>query len=159
TVTPQRQRVRQSLVAAQLAISVAFLMVAGMVIERLGHLQSLELGFFPDNMLLVVCDPATACYNYAQALAMHRAVEAPLRGIPGGESVAEGMFKAFGNRMFIVGASAEGQDPSPTGALAGSESNFVSPDYFQTMGIPVVEGRSFNELDSQSRTPIAIVSD
>ncbi len=159
TIAPQRQRLRQSLVAAQLAISVAFLMVAGMFIESLRHLQSLDLGFARDHILLVDVDPATAGYNDAQALSLHRTIESRLRGVAGVQSVSEAVFKPFGNSMFIVGASAEGQDPSLTGALAGTEMNFVSPDYFQTMGIPFVQGRAFTEFDGQSRTPMTIVSD
>src|SRR4029453_9679960 len=58
SVPPHRRRMRELLVTAQLAVSVAFLIVAGMFMQSLYNLDSLDLGFARDHMLLVDVDPA-----------------------------------------------------------------------------------------------------
>jgi len=155
----QRQRLRQALVVAQLAVSVAFLVVAGMFVQSLYNLQSLDLGFLPDHLLLADVDPATGGYDGTQMKSLLTSTETRLSALPGVQTVAQAALRPFGDSTLGGGVSAESQTPSSKREMLGADANIISPRYFETMGIPFVRGRDFQQSDGPSSRAVAIVSD
>jgi predicted permease len=156
---PQTQRLRHVLVAAQLAASVAFLMVTGLFIQNLHNLESLDLGFARDRMLLVDMDQAMSGYSGAQVRTIYKAIETRLQSLPGVESVAQAALKPFGGITLDMDIAADGAEVRGTSERPTAEANFVSPGYFQTLGIALIRGRAFTEADADSEKVRAIVSE
>jgi predicted permease len=159
TGAPQRQRLRRSLVVVQLAVSVAFLVVAGMFVQSLYNLQSLDLGFHTGHLLLVDVDPATGGYDGLQMKSLFTSIETRLSAVPGIQSVSRAALRPFGDSMLGAGVLAEGQTSSSNRELVDAEANIISPHYFETMEIPLLRGRDFQESDGPSSRIVAIVSD
>ncbi len=157
TPPPRRQRLRQMLVGAQLAVSVAFLIVAGMFVQSLSHLDSLDLGYARDHMLLVAVDPAAAGYDRPQVEPLYRRIHVRLAELPGVRHVSEALLEPFGDSEMTVGVSAEGATQTNTNVV--TEMNVVSPDYFADMSIPLLRGRRFIDADDDKRSTVAIINE
>jgi hypothetical protein len=157
---PRTQRARHALVAAQLAASVAFLMVAGLFMQNLRHLQSLDLGFARDRMLLVDVDPVASGYTHNHIVLLYEIMDEKLRAIPGVQSVGQALLKPFGATMLNVDVVAEEMERTTAPSeQATAEANFVNSRYFETMQIPLVRGRKFLATDADEENRLAIVSE
>lgn len=150
-----RGRTRRALIVAELALSVVLLVGCGLIVRSLAGLYANVDGFVPDRLLGTGSD---AGREFAPALARWRAALEGVRGIPGVESAAlasrppmhGGRIQSFS----ISGRTAVDQSPEPR---AGDI--LISPDYFRTMGIPLVKGRAFTELDTHASMPVVIISE
>jgi putative ABC transport system permease protein len=146
-------------VAAQIAGSVVFLILAGLLFQHLTHLESLDLGFARDHLLLVDIDGQSTGYNATQALSVYTAIETRLRSLPSVQSVAQSVVKPFGGVILNVNIAAEGGEDSLSAERVLAQANFVSAGFFNTLAIPAIRGSSFTDEDAASVKPIAIVSD
>jgi putative ABC transport system permease protein len=150
-----RGRTRRVLIVAELALSVVLLVGCGLIVRSLLGLYANVDGFVPDRLLETGSD---AGREFTPALAKWRAALERARGIPGVESAA------LSSRPAIHGARL--QSFSIGGRPAGDLSLepragdiLISPDYFKTMGIPLLKGRAFSELDTHASTPVVIISE
>lgn len=146
------------MVASQLAFSLVLVVVAGLHLSTLIKLVNLEIGFDRSNVLLVDTNIKVAGVPPEQRLALLDQIEQRLRSVPGVISVSrssrvpvtEG---AWSQPIEVDGDNShkeEGQDVF---------FNAVSPAYFQTLRIPLLAGRAFNETDTKSSTLVAIVNE
>jgi predicted permease len=156
-------RIRNLLVVAEIALSVVLVVSAGLLIRSFAALNDVDLGFRPEH--LVTAEFNVPAQNPEQTQAAQRQFFVPLlrqlSSTPGVISAAAVLglpdspgFHSNGN--YIV----QGQtmaDFTVSAPQAGFTS--VSAEYFATMGIPVVQGRAFNERDSESAPSVAIVSE
>ena len=150
-----RVRTRRVLIVAELALSVVLLVGCGLIVRSLLGLYANVNGFVPDRLLETGSD---AGREFAPALMMWRAALERARGIPGVESAA------LSSRPPIHGArlqpfSVSGR-PAVDPALEPRAGDIlISPDYFRTMGIPLLRGRAFTDLDTHTSTPVVIISE
>jgi len=150
-------RLRHVLVASEVALALVVLCGAGLMIESMSRLLSVNPGFNPKNVLtmqlslpqedLYVGPPGHAnfCRNLSEQVG----------GIPGVVSVgATGHLPMVGDagRAFKI----EGRPTPPPDDMPHAHYSVACPDYFKTMGIPLLEGREFNQLDTLG-SPGAIV--
>ena len=150
-----RGRTRRILIVAELALSVVLLVGCGLIVRSLLGLYGNVNGFVPDRLLETGSD---AGREFTPARAKWRAALERARGIPGVESAAlasrppmrGGRLKSFS----ISGRAAADPSLEPR---AGDI--LISPDYFRTMGIPVVRGREFTEFDTHTATPVVVISE
>lgn len=153
-----RNRVRTSLVVLQVAGSLMLLVIAGLFIRSLGAVQHTNLGFDPHNVVDLAMDPSEIGYGETQGLALYKSLLDRVRALPGVQSAS--LTSSF--PMSNYGASdylkiSDYQNP-PGQGLPFLQYAVVSPEYFVTMRIPLLRGRSFTEADAKGAPYVAVVS-
>src|SRR6266851_2784481 len=153
-----RQRVRSALVVAQVAGSLILLVVAGLFVQSLRHAQRLDLGFDPNHLLTLRLNPGQAGYNLARATTFYDALQRRLRVMSGVESVT---FSAIVPMTFSFNACSIETEAAPVSdpRLRPAVSyNVVDPDYFATLRLGIMSGRTFTEHDRMETPRVAIVN-
>ena len=140
---------RNVLVMSQIALSLMLLTAAGLFVRSSLAVTHMEPGFRVDGEMVVEVDPSMAGYDEVRGREIDRALVARLAGIPGVESaslaatVPMGMISMGRGIQNAAGAQAEGA------GWVWCRSNIVGADYFQTLGIPLVRGRSFSAAEAE----------
>ncbi|HKV37727.1 MAG TPA: ABC transporter permease [Blastocatellia bacterium] len=156
--SPRKTRVRAAFVAVQVALSFVALVAAGLLIRTLRNTQNANPGFDPDNVAVASVDLFAQGYDQKKGLAFFDELEKRLRTAPGIASVALAdklPLRLLGDTD--RGASIEGYTPR-AGEQISLEFDVVSPDYFQTMKIPLVEGRAFTLHDDEKSQPVVVIN-
>ena len=151
-----RNRVRSALVVGEAALSLMLLVGAGLLIEALYHLHQQKLGFDPHHVYTMTTPFAPAAKLTApQIWTFEQEVLRRLKGVPGVASAA------VVNKLPLTGPNnlPTQQEGQPKHSIGGMEYRAVSTQYFQTMRIPILQGRNFQETDTTLSTPVAIVSE
>ena len=159
TASSGARRLRSGLVVAQIALALILLMGAGLLSQSFVRLLTLDAGFNPDNLITVQLFPPSSSYTSKdQVAAFYQRVTEEFRSIPGVEAVgATSAGPQFGGEERI--------EVIPDGvALPAGESPQVryydvSPDYFQTMQIPILRGREFTAGDDRTAPPVALINE
>ena len=143
-----RGRLRDLLVVAEVALAMALLIGAGLLFRSFLALRGMDSGMRADRILTLDLQLKGGRYAdpQSQAAFFHDAMES-VRGVPGVESVA----------VTTIGGASLGIEGRPDAEADGAWS-IVSPDYFRTMGIPLLRGRNFSDSDNGSAPEVAIVS-
>jgi macrolide transport system ATP-binding/permease protein len=159
TAPPRRARIRQALVVAQVALSLMLLVSAGLFLRTLQNAQALDPGFSTRTGLLASIDLLPAGYDTPRGRAFFRDLLARVRELPGVEaaSVATKVPLGFGGNS-DTGASIEGYTPAPNEEIS-IYYNRVGSDYMKTMGITLVAGREFTDLDTTDRPDVVVVNE
>ena len=147
-----RQRVRRLLVVAQIAGALALLVVAGLFVHTLSSAQQIDLGFDADKLVTVRLDPKQIGYTDEQTRQFYDELERRVRRWPDVESVALALTTPMshligGGAVYIEGQSHEADTQPPMIFV-----NHAGHDYFPTMGIPIVRGRTIVEDDERYTT-------
>ena len=154
--TPSRRFVGKGLVIAQVALSVVLLAAAGLFVRHMFTLRNVGLGFQRESVLLVTLDPAGSGYQGNQLAPIYRQLLARLAAIPGVRSAAlSGITPVSGggaSRFVDVSGFREKAEDRRRVAL-----NWTAPNYFETLGTPLLAGRDFTFGD-QGGPLVAIVS-
>ncbi|MGA2596641.1 MAG: ABC transporter permease [Bryobacteraceae bacterium] len=157
-----RGRTRAVLVISEIALSLLLLVGAGLLLRSFVNLQQVTGGFStpPRQLLTILISPGNRKYNDERAgLAFYDEVLRRVRGVPGVEIAAvtdslppdrQGDADTFG---------IEGQTLAPGVINPIISAPHAGPDFFRALGIPLIQGRYFNENDNQNSTPVAIVSE
>ena len=155
----RRQLTRKGLAAAQMAGSAMLLVVCGLFIRSLQGLQSADLGFDATRVLLASTDPGAVGYDAGRARSFYASLDAALEALPNVESVAASVFVPFGTGNSTPYVAADGQPPPSSTAGILADRHFVSGNYFQTIGTPLVRGRTFTTVDKPGSPKVAVVSE
>lgn len=136
-------RLRRTLTAAQVALSLALVASAGVLAESVARLRSVDLGFDPERLLTVTLQPRRAAG--ANAGAFFGEVERRLSAAPGIDAVGVAASPPLGSylRTDVM--------VSPEVPAAPSILRYVSSDYFRAMRIPVVAGRMFTAAEAEDQ--------
>ncbi|HEV2490425.1 MAG TPA: ABC transporter permease [Candidatus Acidoferrales bacterium] len=159
TATGGKHRMRSTLVVAQVAGSLMLLIVAGLFVRSLQNVQHTDLGFDPSHVLNVSMDPREAGYNGVKGTLFLRDLARRVRGIPGVQSasiaasIPTGLY-TYGAELKVTGY----EQPANQGPIFAGE-NAVSPGYFETMNIPLIEGRDFLDSDGANSPHVAIINE
>jgi predicted permease len=147
------------LVVAQVALSLMLLVSAGLFLRTLQNAQALDPGFSTRTGLLASIDLLPAGYDTPRGRAFFRDLLARVRELPGVEaaSVATKVPLGFGGNS-DTGASIEGYTPAPNEEIS-IYYNRVGSDYMKTMGITLVAGREFTDLDTTDRPDVVVVNE
>ncbi len=150
----RRFGLRNLLVGLQVTLSAILLIAAGLFLRSLGNAASIDLGIRPENVLLMTVDPVTAAYSNDRLREFLRQLESRAGALPGVRSVAAANILP----LSLAESDQEFQEVSgPAGKTTGANVYSVTARYFETIGIPVVRGRSFNS-DTDLTKPVAIIS-
>ena len=153
-----KNRVRTGLVVLQVAGSLMLLVIAGLFTRSLGAVQHTNLGFDPRNVVDLAMDPSEIGYDEPQGLAFYKSLLDRVRALPGIQSASLNSslpMSNYGNNDYLK--ISDYQNP-PGQGLPLVAYGVVSTEYFETMRIPLLRGRSFTEADAQGAPYVAVVS-
>ncbi|HEV2205814.1 MAG TPA: ABC transporter permease [Candidatus Acidoferrales bacterium] len=155
TSTGRSQRTRMALVAAQVAGALALLIVAGLFTRSLVKAQHSDLGFNPRNVLNVKLDPGEIGYTQTQAKQFYDRLLLRTRALPGVEWASLAMSVPLDNFQSEE-IAVQGYTPR-RGEQLHADYNAVSPDYFKTMRLAILQGRGLRDSDNESAPRVALV--
>jgi predicted permease len=147
----------KSLVIAQLAISMILVVGATLFLRTLVNLYSVERGF-DSNGVIVLNVRSSRPYEAARGFAVQRAILERLKTVPGIRSASAANVLPIGGGLWTRGVQIEGY----TFRADESDSvgfNVIAPDYFVTLGTPLVLGREFDDRDTWTSPKVAIVNE
>jgi predicted permease len=149
---------RDGLVAAQIAVTFALLLAAGLVTRSLSASLRAPLGFEPDGIAIVSLDLDMLRYDATRSREFYERASERIAALPGVSSVARAwrlpFSLNFGENQFDV----PGHE-SPTGRGFSLLTTDVSPGYFETLRVPLLEGRDFAVGDTPDAPRVAIVNE
>jgi predicted permease len=155
----RKERLRAALVIAEVSISFVLLIACGLLIRALWHLQQTDPGFRAENVLTTETVLQMPRYEKAaRRLSFFEHVLPEIRKIPGVVNAAYISFLPMLMRGGIFPITTAGHDPNIDRAFHNASIRFVTPGYFETMGIPLLRGRAIVESDSDKTTAVAVVS-
>ncbi len=151
-------RFRTSLVTAQIALSMALLVSAGLFIKSLRNISRVDLGVSIDNVVTFGISPMRSGYDSTRAQALYERVETELAATPGVTGVTASTVPLIAGSNDGEGVSVEGFKKDPD-TDDGSRYNEVGPNYFHVLGVPLLAGRDFTPVDNAGGAKVAIVNE
>ncbi|HUK90355.1 MAG TPA: ABC transporter permease [Blastocatellia bacterium] len=149
---------RSCLVVAEIALSLALLVGAGLLFRSFMNLEQVNPGFRADHLLTFQISPAGAGYEDAMKLtAFYTALLERLGAIPSVQAAGAVNTLPLDKGPFY-GYFAENNPPYTRETQRAANFRAVSPDYFKAMGIPLLAGRTFSETDNSDSTGVLIIN-
>ena len=143
---------RKALVVAQVMLSLLLLVGAGLFIRSLQNLKNLDPGFTTKNLLTFAIDPPLNGYKPERSREIFRQLYENLNGLAGVESAAFAIMPVMEGNEWDSSVSIDTYKAKPNEDL-DPHMNFVSPGYFKTMGVPILQGRDFRPSDAGKDAP------
>lgn len=143
---------RKSLVVAQVMLSLLLLIGAGLFIRSLQNLKNLDPGFKTKNLMTFAIDPPLNGYKPARSRDIFRQLYENLNALPGVESAAFAIMPVMEGDEWDSSVTIDTYKAKPNENV-GPHMNFVTPGYFKTMGVPLLEGRDFRPSDAGKDSP------
>ncbi len=154
-----RAWVRSGLVLVQVSLSFILLVGAGLLMQSLLKIRTASPGFTTRGVQYTAIDLVSAGYDRVRAQTFQDALLERVKALPGVESAA---FARMTPLTYVSSSEApiavDGYEPPPDESPS-VEYNEVGPDYFVTMGIPLVTGREFSRADDEKAAPVAVVNE
>ncbi len=155
----KKERLRGTLVIAEIAASVVLLVTSGLLIRAMLRIQNTDPGFRADRVLTLHTPVTGPRYQKTLArVAFYKRVLTEVRALPGVESAAYITSLPMVWRGGIWTITATGQQPVDPGSQKASL-RFVTPDFYKTLSIPILLGRDVAESDVLTSPPVAVVSE
>jgi len=160
-VASGNHRLRNLLVIAEIALSLILLICAGLLIRSFMRVQQVEPGFTAQNVLsLRLSVIGTAYVEESRRMMFYRQLWERIRRLPGVESVGGASVLPLSGGIGWGGITIEGYDPAASGQDAiQADQRIASVGYFETMKIPLISGRFFNEQDKKDSMQVAIIDE
>ena len=153
-------RLRDILVVAQFALALALLVGAGLMIQTLWNLRSVELGFRSDHMLVAILPLPPPKYDTdAKIRNFYRGVLAELSSKPGVITAAFASDAPFTSEGDTEGYTVEGEPTPQPGQVNDALYREVTPNYLSAVGAKLVEGRNLAESDTETSQPVVVVNE
>jgi predicted permease len=154
--------VRKGLVTVQVALSFLLLFGAGLFVRSLQNLKTTDTGVALDNLVTFQLSPALSGYDDQRATLFYRQLLERLRAMPGVVSAGQATVPILAGDEWDSSMAVEGHQ-AKDGEDMQAFMNAVSPDYFKTMKIALLEGRDFRDADArevtgENSTGVAIVN-
>ncbi len=131
---------------------------AGLFLRTLRNLQTVDLGYPRDHLLLMRVDTLTAGYKGPQRAALYRTLIDRFQAIPGVRAVTLSDNGLFSGRESGDQITVEGYKPSKSGEEHAAFDE-VGPNYFATVGIPMLLGRDIGPQDTAASTPVCVINE
>jgi macrolide transport system ATP-binding/permease protein len=154
-----RAWVRSGLVIVQVSLSFVLLVGAGLLIQSLQKIRTSNPGFSTHEVLFTAVDLVSAGYDAQRAENFQDQLLDRVKALPGVESAAFARMTPLSYGSFSSTPIAVDGFEVPPEERPTVEYNEVGPDYFATMGIPLVSGREFTRADDERAALVAIVNE
>jgi putative ABC transport system permease protein len=153
-------RIRSLLVVAEVAVSLLLLIGAGLLINSFLRLRSVDPGFRTDKLLTMeVVLPETKYPDHAQRSAFYTNLLRRVEALPGVKSAAVTTNLPLYPQGNSVSFSIEGRPDPTTGRRPPVVTRVISPHYFSTMGIQLLQGRQISEQDRADSPAVVVISE
>jgi macrolide transport system ATP-binding/permease protein len=149
---------QKSLVIAQAALSLLLLAMAGLVTQSLRNLEHMNFGFQTEGRLMVQFYPESDGYSVERLPGLYQQLRDRLGQIPGVRSVGYSMYSPMDGDSWNDEIAIQGRTPEST-ENKGVGWVRVSPNYFKTIGTPVLRGRPIGEEDTATSQRVAVVDE
>jgi putative ABC transport system permease protein len=156
TTTREGFGLRRLLVVSQVALSLVLLVGALLFLHSFRNLLSVNPGFRQDGILLAALDPRRLNVTQEQRIPLRQEIIHRLQAIPGVEAAADASVTPLGGSSWTMGVRVAG---AQSGNEGSSRFDWVGPEFFKTLEIPLLEGRAFDEHDTPNSPSVAIVNE
>ncbi len=149
-------RLRQGLIAGEIALTLVLLAAAGLLIRTLIHLETMPPGFNPNGV--ITAKASLDDVRYYEPAAFRNLLNASLttmREIPGVQNAAVGLTLPYERALFSSVTLSDGEH---AGQEITTNQVYVTPGYFDTLQIPVLAGRTFADSDGPDTQPVVIIN-
>jgi predicted permease len=150
----------RSLIVGQVALSVLLMVVAGLFVRSLIQLYDVDTGFDPHNALIFTLDSSTANLPHGvdeiRSVRLQEQIQERVRAIPGVQSDSFAFF-AFHDGGWSDQVLFQGVQRTPANGKAVNF-NITGNGFFSAMGIPLLEGRTYNSQDLQNSPKVAVIN-
>ncbi|MFN2596640.1 MAG: ABC transporter permease, partial [Pyrinomonadaceae bacterium] len=155
-----RRRARNLLAVSEIALAQVLLVGAGLLLTSFARLQSVEPGFDPRHLLTArLALPAAKYRTPGEQVAFYDRALERAGALAGVRSAALVMNLPLSGANMNRGFSVEGRPPSRPDENVSVDYQVVSPNYFQTLSVPLLRGRAFTDEDSAGKPNVAIIND
>lgn len=148
---------QRTMIVVQTAISLALVAIAGMLTHSIYNLRNQDFGFHAENREIVTIEPPLAKYTVADLDRLYRQLKIRLEALPGVRSASVALDTPMNGHweQYIV---KPGEGVPPSDSAHRVDYNRVGPDYFATIGQPLVEGRGILLSDREDTRHVAVVN-
>ncbi len=150
--------IRKTLVVTQVTLSLLLLIGASLFIRSLSNLKDLDPGFKIGNLLEFSVNPTMSGYKPERSLDFYRQLRENLDAIPGVESSTLAVMPVLADDEWDNSMAVEGFAHKP-GNTPDPHMQFITPDFFKTMRIPILAGRDFRMTDAKGAPEVCIVNE
>ncbi|MFI5280780.1 MAG: ABC transporter permease [Gemmatimonadales bacterium] len=154
----EASRFRSALVTAQIALSMALLISAGLFVRSLRNVSRVDLGLRADSVVMFSVSPSLNGYTPGRTTRLFADLSDALRSLPGVRDVSAGVVALVAGNNWGNSVSVQGFAKGPD-IDNGSRFNAIGPGYFRTLGIPMIAGREFTESDIVGAPRVAVVNE
>lgn len=155
---PHRHRLSSIFVISQVTLAVTLLTGAGLMIRSFGRLLSQDLGYQTENLINMPFDLPSKTYpNSGAKMALFEQLRERVAKIPGVTCSALVYGLPLGSEDSQLSAEVVGAPPTRPGESVSAGYSQISPGYFKTLGIPLLQGRDFISRDRTNTSPVLIV--
>ena len=151
-------RLRKSLVVAQVAVSMLLVAGAGLFARSLYNLKHLSPGFDATALVSFAVSPELAGYDQTRIKRFYQTLQQELQGLPGVRGATLAAEPVLTDSVSSRTVQVQGYETKPDENM-NPWTNEVAPDYFRTMGMPLVLGREFTERDAEGAPLVGIVNE
>jgi predicted permease len=154
--------IAKTLLVVQVMLSLVLLIGAGLFLRTVGNLQRVDVGFDPNNLLLIRVLPTVSGYDQARTTALYAELLDKLRAVPGvrGTALSQPALLGWGvsaGNIFVSGRSYDLTKRDPPGTQI--HILVVSADFFRVIGLPIVLGRALTDNDAQQAPRVALINE
>ena len=158
--TRSGSRLRGALVIAEMALAVLLLAGAGLLIRSFARLAAVDPGFKVDEALTFELSLPDARYaEDGQQIAFFDQLMPRLQSLPGVRAAGAVLSLPLSGASLVLTFEIAGRPPVPPSQQPAMQVRVATPEYFQTIGIPLRRGRLFDDRDRQSTTPVALLTE
>jgi predicted permease len=161
SVVGSRNLLTKSLLIVQVAISLVLLVGAGLFLRTLHNLRHVDIGFNPQNLLLFRVNPQLNRYDDARIGMLYRQMVERIGSVPGVQAVAMSQPALLSGSVNSTSIYVQGRAYAAESRERDSNSinrMVVSPNFLETMGIPVVGGRGLSDSDNPSAPKVVVIN-
>jgi predicted permease len=150
--------VRNALVVTQIAVSLTLLIAAGLLVRNLRKVQTIDTGLVTKNVFTLQTSLQTLHKEPGRESELNRQLAARLRALPGVKTVSQAHRAPLTGGLRTAPVTLAGSAQLAARPLQASAA-FVSPDYFQTLGLRITRGRIFTEQEAQANALVVVISE
>lgn len=153
---------RHALVVGQVSLSIVVLIGAGLFLRSLNHARAINPGFDAEHILTLSFNTAAQKYDATKAGQFYEQLSSRVQGLPGVQNVSiaqSAPLSYFYSPAFASPVVVEGHEPPAAEDVPPVGNNTIGPNFFRTLGIPMLSGREFTDQDREGAPRVAIVNE
>ena len=151
------QRFRNALITVQIALCIVLLVDAGLFIRSLVNIGSVELGVRTEGVVTFGVAPGRNAYEPEEQRVFFERLEDELAALPGVTGVSSARVPILAGSRSRTSLVVEGYEAAPDEEMV-TDFNWVGPDFFRILDVPVLAGREFTEADDADAPPVVVVN-